>query len=241
MKKFLVITGMLFLANSAKTQVLISILLGDKLNTGKIEFGLEGGWNWSNMTNLDPSKSLSTFNLGFYFDIKTKHPSWMLNTGVIVKSSMGADGLDVYSLRNNDLDSAFSGGEVARKISYFNVPIMMKYTFPNHIFLKAGTQLGLRYNAYDEFRNTVVETDDLGYKLKTKKEYHPLDAGLAIGAGYRLMKGNGMNFGLQYYYGLIDVVIDDSSPSHANRVLYLTAGIPIGKGSKKKAVEQPQN
>jgi hypothetical protein len=28
--------------------------------------------------------------------------------------------------------------------------------------------------------------------------------GLALGIGYRLMKGNGMNFGLQYYNGLID-------------------------------------
>jgi len=234
MKKFLVITGMLFLGNAAKTQVLISILLGDKLNTGKIEFGLDGGWNWSNMKNLDPSKNLGTFNLGFYFDIKLKHPSWMINTGVIVKSVMGAAGLPVYSLGNAGLDSSFKGGKVSRKINYFNVPIMMKYTFSNNIYVKAGTQLGLRYNAHDEFLNEIKESDDLKYKLKTKDEYHPLDAGLAIGAGYRLMKGNGMNIGLQYYYGLVDVVINDSSPDHFNRVLYLTVGIPIGKNKKTK-------
>jgi hypothetical protein len=37
------IIGLLLFANAARTQVLISILLGDKLNSGKIEFGLEGG------------------------------------------------------------------------------------------------------------------------------------------------------------------------------------------------------
>ena len=229
--------GLLFLVSIARTQVLISILLGDKLNTGKIEFGLEGGANWSTIKNLDGAKSLTGFNLGFYFDFKLKDPSWMLNTGVIVKSTMGADELPVYSLGDPDLDNAFNGGKISRKINYFNVPIMMKYTFKNHIYLKAGTQLGLRYKAFDEFKNSVNDEDDLKYKVDIKDQFHPLDAGLAFGVGYRLMKGNGMNIGLQYYYGLIDIKVDDSSPNQFNRVLYLTVGIPIGKNPKKKKAD----
>jgi hypothetical protein len=240
MKKFFLITGLLLLVNAARTQVLISILLGDKLNTGKIEFGLEGGANWSTIRNLDGAKSLRTFNLGFYFDFKLKNPSWMLNTGVIVKSSMGADELPVYALGDPDLDNAFNGGKISRKINYFNVPIMMKYTFSNHIFLKAGTQLGLRYKAFDEFKNSINDEDDLKYKLDIKDQFHPLDAGLAFGAGYRLMKGNGMNFGVQYYLGLVDIRVDDSSPNQFNRVLYLTVGIPIGKNPKKKKTDQTE-
>src|SRR6187401_290499 len=240
MKKYILIPGFLFLVLASNSQVLISILLGDKLNSGKIEFGLEGGANWSTISNLDGAKSLRTFNLGFYFDFKLKHPSWMLNTGVIVKSSMGADDLPVYSLGNSDLDNAFTGGKVSRKINYFNVPIMMKYTFSNHIYLKGGTQLGLRYKAFDEFKNSVNDEDDLKHKVDIKDQFHPLDAGLAFGAGYRLMKGNGMNIGLQYYLGLIDIRVDDSSPDQYNRVLYLTVGIPIGKNPKKKKTDQTE-
>ena len=225
---------LLIIGNAARTQVLISILLGDKLNTGKIEFGLDGGANWSTIKNLDGAKSLTSFNLGFYFDFKLKNPSWMLNTGVIVKSNMGADELPVYLLGNPNLDNAFNGGKITRKINYFNVPIMMKYSFKNHIYLKAGTQLGLRYKAFDEFKNSVNEEDDLNYKLNIKEQFHPLDAGLAFGAGYRLMKGNGMNIGVQYYLGLIDIRVDDSSSNQFNRAFYLTAGIPIGKNPKKK-------
>jgi hypothetical protein len=228
------IIGLLLFANAARTQVLISILLGDKLNSGKIEFGLDGGANWSTIKNLDGAKNLTGFNLGFYFDFKLKNPCWMLNTGVIVKSNMGADELPVYSLGDPDLDNAFSGGKISRKINYFNVPIMMKYTFSNHIYLKAGTQLGLRYKAVDEFKNSINDEDDLKYKVDIKDQFHPIDAGLAFGAGYRLMKGNGMNIGLQYYLGLIDIKIDDSTPDQFNRVLYLTVGIPIGKNPKKK-------
>jgi hypothetical protein len=240
MKKYFLVMGLLFLVSIARTQVLISILLGDKLNSGKIEFGLDGGANWSTIKNIDGAKSLTGFNLGFYFDFKLKDPSWMLNTGVIVKSNMGADELPVYSLGDPDLDNAFSGGKISRKINYFNVPIMMKYTFHNHIYLKAGTQLGLRYKAFDEFKNSINDEDDLKYKVDIKDQFHAIDAGLAFGAGYRLMKGNGMNIGLQYYLGLIDIRVDDSSPDQFNRTLYLTVGIPIGKNSKKKKTDQTE-
>src|SRR6187397_2495915 len=107
-KNFLIIVLLLF-ANAARSQVLISILLGDKLNSGKIEFGLEGGANWSTIKNLDGAKNLTSFNLGFYFDFKLKDTSWMLNTGVIVKSTMGADKLPVYSLGDPSLDNSFTG------------------------------------------------------------------------------------------------------------------------------------
>jgi hypothetical protein len=234
MKKFLLILGLLISVCSANSQVLISIILGDKLNTGKIEFGLEGGWNWSTLRNLESANNLSTFNLGFYFDIKTKNPDWMISTGVIVKSSMGAGGLPVYLTGNSGLDSSFKGGEIERKVNYFNVPITMKYKFSNHFYANGGIMLGLRYKAYDEFLNSVKEEEDLNYKLKIKDQFHPLDAGLAFGLGYRLLGGNGMNLGLHYYLGLVDVVVNDSSPNQYNRVLYLTAGIPIGKGKAEK-------
>ena len=213
MKKYFLIAGFLLFVNTAISQVLISIILGDKLNTGKIEFGLDGGLAWSTINNLEGAKSLRSFNLGFYFDFKLKNPSWMLNTGVIVKSTMGADELPVYPLGNPDLDNSFKGGKIARKINYFNVPIMMKYNFKNHIYLKAGTQLGLGYKAFDLFKNSVNDDDDLEHKVDIKNDFHPIDAGLAIGAGYRLMKGNGMNIGVQYYLGLLDITIADSSPN----------------------------
>src|SRR5215203_3401609 len=237
MKKCLLMSPLLLFASVSYAQVLISILLGDKLNSGKVEFGLAGGANSSTIRGLEGANSLTGFNLGFYFDIKLKNPAWMVNTGVIVKSPMGADDLPVYSLNDAALDSTFAGGSVKRKIKYFNVPVMIKYQLKNGIYAKAGIQLGLRSKAFDEFTNKVIDKEDLKYTLKTKDVYHPLDGGLAFGLGYRIMKGNGINIGLQYYVGLIDVVISDTSPNQYNRVLYLTAGIPIGKNKKAGSKE----
>ena len=234
--RFLVL--LLALPAIGQSQVLISILLGDKLNSGKIEFGLEGGWSLSNLDGVDPSKGHSNYNLGFYFDFAMKDPSWMVSTGVRVKSTMGAEGINVYSLGNTDLDAVFATGSITRKLNYFNVPVMMKYKFNPHIYAQAGIQLGLKYKGTDTFLNSVEEDEDLAYKVDIKEQYHPLDAGLCAGIGYRLLGGNGMNIGIQYYYGLIDVRISDASPNEFNRTLYINAGIPIGKGKAMQKAEE---
>ena len=228
MKTYLIAITFFFCTTASNGQVLISLIFGDALNTGNIEFGLDGGLNWTTINGIDNADYLMGWNLGFYFDIKLSDP-WMLNTGVVVKGNMGAEEIPVYKLNNAELDNLFSGGSVTRKLNYFSVPIMIKYKFENNIYVKAGVQLGLMYNGYDTFIKSVNAEDDLEYEVNIKKQYHPLDAGLAIGAGYRLLSGDGMNIGVQYYYGLIDVRIDDSSPSELNQALYLNVGIPIGK------------
>ncbi len=220
---------------SANSQVLISILLGDKLNSDGLEFGLEGGYTLSNLSGVDPSRANSNFNLGFYFEIRMKNPSWYLSTGVRAKSTMGAKGLSVYPLNENDLNDSFTGGSVKRILGYFQVPVSLKYKFKNNLFAQAGIQLGVRNKSKDVFVNTIQKKDDLQYTLDVKDAYHPLDAGLLAGVGYRLTKGNGMNISAQYYYGLVDVRVADSTPNQKNRALYINVGIPIGKGKAAKA------
>jgi len=238
LRKAILMLCLLTSVYSSNSQVLISILLGDKLNSGEIEFGLDGGWTFASMDGVEPSKGYSNYNLGFYFDFKTKNPNWLLNTGVRVKSTMGAEGIALYSLNDPDLDNSFSGGSITRRLNYFNVPVSMKYMFKNKIYAQAGIQLGLRYKSTDEFVNTVQDEEDLSYKIDIKHQYHPLDGGLLAGLGYRLTGGNGMNLGIQYYYGLVDVRISDGSPDEFNRALYINAGIPIGKGkAAAKAAE----
>jgi hypothetical protein len=236
MKKLIISTAfVLFAIVSSQAQVLISLLLGDRLNTGKIEFGLDGGLTLSNMDGVGSTANRRGFNLGFYFDIKTKNPAWMLTTGVMVKSPMGAKGLPLYSLNDPTLDEAFKEGSVNARLSYFHVPIMMKYMTRSHLFVKGGVQLGLRHKAIDQFVSTMAnDNGELTLERDRKDDYHPLDAGLAAGIGYRLMKGYGMNLGINYYYGLVDVLVDDNSPGVHNRAWYINIGIPIGKGAAEK-------
>lgn len=230
--------SIIFFCNTSGAQILISLLLGDNLNTGKIEFGLDGGLNLTNINGLDEGDISSRFNIGFYFDIKTKNPNWLFHTGVIVKSTMGAEGIPVYPLNNKNLDSVFAGGSVERRLGYFNVPLMMKYKFNKYIFAEAGTMLALRSKSVDVFTQSIVDNDDLKYELKIRDELHPIDAGVIAGIGYRLLGGNGMNIGIRYYLGLVDITIDDSTPNQYNSSLYFTVGIPIGAGKAAKKQEE---
>lgn len=235
MKKLSLLTVFLvFLITTGYSQILISLIFGDKLNSDKIEFGIDGGLSLSTIKGAPGAQNLSGLNLGFYFDIKTKNPAWRFSTGVIVKGPMGAKGLPVYPLADEALNEAFKGGSVTTQLGYFYVPVCMKYTIKEHFYLKGGIQLGLINKMQDEFVKSVVDEDDLSYLLKRKGDFHPIDAGLAFGLGYRLMKGNGMNLGINYYLGLIDAEVSDAGPDLFNRAFYFNVGIPIGKGKAEK-------
>jgi hypothetical protein len=224
----------------ANSQVLISLLLGDKLNSEKLKFGLDGGVNWSNITNLDKSNYKAHFNLGFYFDFLLKEKThWYLHTGVLVKSTMGAQNLNTYTIGNPEhpeLDTLFVGGDIERRLSYFNVPILIRYKFKNEIFIEAGPSLGLLYKAYDDFYNKVKEKEDLLYELNVRDNYNRIDAGVEGGIGFHVLKGTGYNIGCRYYYGLTGLLKDNGgADAQHNSTFYLYASIPIGAGEKAKA------
>lgn len=220
-------------ARTGHSQILISLLLGDKLNSDKLEFGLDGGLTLSKSEGSQAREHLRTFNLGFYFEFKTKNPAWLINTGLRVKSNMGGDNLPVYSLNNTTIDSLFKDGYVTRNVGYFYVPILVKYRFKNNLYIEAGFQAGLKHSANDIFKKKLIDEDDLTYTVKTQDNYKWLDAGLTGGVGYRLMGGKGMNVGARVYYGLVNVNANSQFPDQMNMAYYLNVGIPIGKKPEK--------
>jgi hypothetical protein len=226
----------------AQSQVLISLLLGDKLNSGKLEFGLNGGVNFSNITNIDPSKFHTGFHIGFYFDILLKEKkNWWLHTGVIVKSPMGANALAPYSLDDPDLDSLFVDGGVDRNIRYYNVPILVRYKFEKEVFIELGPMLGLlNRKAKDLFYTDINSKKDLTYENKIVDEMNRLDVGIVAGIGYHLLKGTGMNFGIRYYQGLRNLPKTKPAKPQYNQSLYLFVSIPVGAGAKAKEKEKKQ-
>jgi len=145
MKKYLLIVVLLVAGMAAQSQILITLLLGDKLNSDGLEFGLEGGINWTNISGMETSDYARKWNLGFYFDIRIKN-QWSLYTGVLVKSNFGVDKLtdnDLMSLgatNYNNLDTISLTGDYSQKISSFMVPALIRYKFKNHMYFELGPQ-----------------------------------------------------------------------------------------------------
>ena len=223
---------------TAQSQILISLLLGDKLNSPNLEFGLEGGFNRSYLSGIDEAKGFGHFHLGFYFDFRVKKELWF-NTGVRVKSNMGAKNVNPYSLEDMELDSVFLDGHISREIGYFYVPVQLKYRFAKkkQFFVVVGGQIGLRNKANDYFYNTYKEEDDVSIKYDIGDYIKRIDAGLSGGFGYKF-NGSGMNLGISYYYGLMNIMkptdLEQYNYTSKNSSFYLFVDIPIGAGYKEK-------
>ena len=198
LSKVLLFSFFLILPAAINAQVLITILLGDALNTDKIEFGLVGGMNRSYINDISSSKGMNNFNLGFYFHILMKNNSY-LSTGVLVKSNVGATGMLTYPIGNASFDTVYQNGTLTKKISCFYVPILFHQRFNNRWYIEVGPQLGLIHKPVDIFEVSDYG-GDLKYTRTVKDEYKHIDAGITGGIGYKFKKEiKSMAVGINYY------------------------------------------
>lgn len=233
-KKIIPLSLLILFSATVNAQVLISLLLGDALNTDKIEFGLEGGMSRSYINSISSSDPINNFDLGFYFHILMKNNSY-LSTGVKVKSNVGATGMDVYPLEgegSDDFNAVYEGGTLTKKIPGFYVPILFHQRIKQKWYVEAGPQLGLLYKEVDIFETEKLG-GDLEFKLDVKDQYKHIDAGLAGGLGYKFGKAiKSTSIGVNYYYGLVDV---SKVPEYKikNSAFYFFVKIPIGASPKE--------
>ncbi|GAB4330428.1 MAG: hypothetical protein Kow00127_22560 [Bacteroidales bacterium] len=221
-----------FFAQTASGQILISLLLGDELNSGKIEFGVDGGFNRSWMSgNKDGGDPANSFTLGFYFDFKLNQ-QWYVNTGVHVKSQIKTRGHETYPVGNPEADSLWKDGSIERFIGYFYVPAHIKYRFRNNFYAMGGIQAGLKNSGFDNFYTSVTDKNDTRMKIDIRNEVTALDFGFSGSVGYKFRK-TGLGVGATWYQGLVDALKDDRDLK--NRSLYLYVTIPVGAGYKSKS------
>jgi len=230
MKKQLLIVFFLFLSYSIQSQVLIALLLGDKLNTGKIEFGLDGGFNYSSIFEMESNNYDNSYFLGFYFDIKMKE-NWYLNTGFLVKSTFGIDELSDNDLEFLEATTYGTKGIYKQQMSYWVLPVLAKYKFKNHMYAETGFQFGLMRKAWIEF-NSNIDGNSARIKETNTDMLNRFDMGIAAGTGFRMLKGLGWTIGVRYYYGFLDVYKERSGTK--NNSLFLKLNVPFGLSADKK-------
>jgi len=232
-----------------KSQVLISLLFGDKLNTGKIEFGLNGGFNLTNIRGISGAKGQNNWELGFYFDFLLKEKSpWYIATGVYVKSNVGAKNIALDYPGNPVVsDSLYNGfasvdGTIEKQFNTFYVPINLRYLSKSGIFIEAGVQVGLVFKTRDLY-NAEVDDYRLEYKVINRAYKNPLykwfDGGVDGGIGYKSKKHD-WKIGVWYYLGLTNIYKNTLGPKAYNSSLYVLATFPIGKkkAERKRAEKE---
>jgi len=224
---------LLFLASvsyTSQSQILISLLFGDKLNSPGVEFGLEGGLTYASISGFETSNYVGDFYLGFYFDIRLEEPKWWLSTGLILKNSLGVDKLTATDLVFLKTDTFPEEGDYSQRIKYYQLPVSLKYRFKSSIYVEMGFQAALRRRATFVQFDSNIDGQERKIRTSNKDDVNPVDFGGLIGVGYTFFKGSGLTFALKYYYGFTNVY--KGIDGRRNSAFYVQFNVPIGAGKK---------
>lgn len=219
--------GLVVLPFVGQSQILISLLFGDKLNSDGVEFGLDGGYTLADVAG-DPAEGMrSALHLGMYFDIRLSEP-WYLHTGFIVRSPGGVSDFQPYVIDDPNLDPYVSDAATSRRLRYIHLPAFLRYRYYKTWFIEAGPQVGFLRDAEDRFNLDLQDgKDELEYKRDILSNYNRWDAGMTIGAGGKFFGEDGFTIGVRYYWGLTDIAADPNVTQY-NRIFYVFMSIPVG-------------
>jgi hypothetical protein len=236
MKKLLIAIVLLLVITPIHSQVLISIIFGDKLNSDKMVFGLMLGNGWNTLTGYSTSSTTSNFNLGLFLTLKLDR-RFSIQFDALAKYKMGADELPVYSLNDHLLDSIFQHGQLERTINYLALIPTIQYRVWNNLHAELGPHIALRTKAKDLFiANT--EAGELQLEKNRKASTTLFDCGVATGISWHFNKGTGVKLSARYYAGFTDMFKEETG-MQSSRSVQLNVYIPVGREKAKK--EKPGN
>ena len=230
MRSIVVAIALLTFPATVKSQVIISILFGDKLNTDKITFGLMLGNCWNSMTGYATASAQSNFNLGLFLTVKLKQ-RFFIQFDALAKFKTGAKGMPVYTLGDPVLDSMFYSGSVQRDISCVGLVTTIQYRFWKNANLELGPQVLLRLKAKDTFVGSQ-EGGDLKFEKDISSSATRFDLGVTGGVSWQFGKGTGVKIGMRYYEGLIDLFHSEQG-KNATRTVQFNVYVPVGREKKK--------
>ena len=233
MKKLIAIACLICLCKTSYSQVLIALAFGDKLQTGKLEFGLSVNPGFSSISNIqcDPKFGLG---LALYFNVKFSE-DFFLHLEASPKLPLGAKGIAPYPTGNDSLDFMFETGSIERNIKAMSVPLLARYRITGKLFAEAGPQIDWILKVKDIYEATV-NGSDLTYTTKVTDQFTKFDVGLAGGLSYKLKKDKGVALGFRYYYGMTDIM-KTVEGNQANRQFSFLVAISVGVGKAERRAE----
>lgn len=184
----------------------------------KAQFGVKGGLNIANQDfsgdGVPSTSSLTGFHLGGFVEFK-----------IADKLSIQPELL--YSIQGSKFNMVYNDGSTnyntknTIKLSYINIPVMLKYYATEKFSLEAGPQIG--FLADSELKVEVVELGRTASQ-DAKDLFESTDFGFNLGAGYDFTKK--FSAGIRYNFGLTNVAKTDpgSNDKIKNNVFSISVG-----------------
>jgi len=220
---------------SADGQVLISLLLGDKVSSEKFHLGINMGLNLADLSGIDGAKARTGFNLGILGEWRFAR-NWYLQPELGVFYYAGATKLpaDVFP-PPPELEDSLEGDDVKRRLKYFTIPLLVKYgVAENRLHLGLGPQVGFLTSASDTYKGTASTGNKITVDQDIKDSTASTDAGILFNLEWKVRPGFSPSLVARYYLGLVDTIKDNPGDTVYNRVLSIILTIPVGGDPSKK-------
>jgi len=227
--------SLLLLSHFSNGQILWSLLLGDKLNSNSLTFGLHGDYSWNSIYGIDHEKAYRAFNLGMFFTYHFNE-HWHIDAELMAVEKRGADHMELYSLEDDSLNAIFSGGYLNRHINYIGIQSTFQYLHRYGIFIEAGPMLFLRTKSYDIIIKDSGD-DELTLKKNIDDEINRWMYGVQVGLGYRIFGARQVSIGMRYDVNLGSFTKNDNQ-SYSLNSWGLYCNFPVGVAKKKKKINE---
>lgn len=232
MRKVCFTFGMiLVLSQAVYSQAAILVLIfGDKVASEHFYFSLKAGANITDISNIEAQKKNIGFNFGLVANIKLSE-RWYLIPEFAPFSAKGNRDVPIMSTGDPELDTLLvNPDKTKRKLKYIDVPIILRYKVADRFYLGAGPQIAFLTSATDTYLSTPIDDNRLIYEKDIKSKLNSLDYGMVFDAMYsvsNLLGGKGLDFHLRYYWGMADILKDNSGSALNNHVFHITVSFPF--------------
>jgi hypothetical protein len=230
----------LFWPSAGEAQVLIALLLGDKVSNERFQLGLNVNFAatgfWGVKNELKPGWSIALYGEIHLTDHFHLQPELIMKApGGARELSPGAPGYDIEPIGDPAYDEVVTEGSLERELRYIALPVLAKGVF-GPIGLALGPQIAVLHGASDTVSKAVA-----GTKVKVgssvEDDLQRFDAGIAASAEYAFSARQGMRslrIRARGYLGLMDTVKDNPRDPVRNWSFSVGLDIPIGgKGGDK--------
>lgn len=222
----------LLLASPAQAQVLIGYLFGEKLASPTFNMGFEIGLNFSTLDGLDGAERDNHTVFGLFADWRfSEHLH--LGGALLPIAGRGAKGITPVPTGDPTIDNQTAGGSMTRKMSYLEIPVLLKWAPKRQegFRIGAGPSLGIVTGAHDRYEARTPAGTSYKVERDIGGEVPDVDFGLSAEVEWRFKL---LSIAARYTHGLTDMRQAGAADPVHSRTLTGTGRIYLGKRTQQK-------
>jgi Outer membrane protein beta-barrel domain len=222
---------MLLISGSVSGQAALLVLIfGEKAATENFHFSLKAGFNYSIINGYEEGTNRIGGNFGLINNIKLTE-KLTLTPEFLPLSGRGIKDVPVLTTGNPDLDDLLvDPSSTDRKLSYIDIPVLLKYKLSPRFSVSAGPQLSFLTGATDIYKSSPLDGAVLTTELEIEDALNTVDLAAAIDLTFILVEpknGKGVNLYIRFTQGFIDIVKDNPGQRYTNTTIQFGGAFPF--------------